>query len=277
MSQDVEALRKALQTIIGSNGDRDYMRAIARVALAAPTRAAEQAAPDPDYPCRPDGRCQYAIDHGAEGDGHCPHGKCVMAQQAAPAPKMPCIPDGAARPVFTLYNGSTSQPYIDIDGGDLWCNSDDFAPDERWKIRYMVDAANAAPLAAAAPIDMVLHCPACGTQHIDAPEEREYDDARGHLRMDCNWTNPPHRSHLCSACEHIWRPADVPTNGVAAIKTKGGADSPAAASPQPVAEIVHRLRSGADRRQYHSIGDLWNLCDEAADLIESAIHDRSPK
>lgn len=28
--------------------------------------------------CRPDGRCQYAIDHGAEDLGHCPQGKCVM-------------------------------------------------------------------------------------------------------------------------------------------------------------------------------------------------------
>jgi len=32
--------------------------------------------------CRDDGRCQYAIDHGAEGMGHCPDGKCV--QPAAP-------------------------------------------------------------------------------------------------------------------------------------------------------------------------------------------------
>ena len=32
----------------------------------------------PDYPCRHDGRCQYAIDHGAEGLGHCPKGKCAM-------------------------------------------------------------------------------------------------------------------------------------------------------------------------------------------------------
>lgn len=62
------------------------------------------------------------------------------------------------------------------------------------------------------PIDMVLRCPACGTQHIDAP--------------DHDWTNPPHRSHLCHKCGHIWRPADVPTNGVAAIKTKGRGDSP---------------------------------------------------
>jgi hypothetical protein len=28
--------------------------------------------------CRDDGRCQYAIDHGAEGLGYCPTGKCVM-------------------------------------------------------------------------------------------------------------------------------------------------------------------------------------------------------
>lgn len=28
--------------------------------------------------CRNDGRCQYAIDHGAEGLGACPVGKCCM-------------------------------------------------------------------------------------------------------------------------------------------------------------------------------------------------------
>ena len=40
----------------------------------------------PDFPssqqpaqqCRTDGRCQYAIDSGAEGMGHCQKGKCVM-------------------------------------------------------------------------------------------------------------------------------------------------------------------------------------------------------
>ena len=30
--------------------------------------------------CRTDGRCQYAIDSGAEGMGHCPEGKCVMPE-----------------------------------------------------------------------------------------------------------------------------------------------------------------------------------------------------
>jgi len=40
-----------------------------------------------------------------------------------------------------------------------------------------------------APIDMVLFCPNCHAQHIDAPDARTPD-----------WTNPPHRSHLCHGC-----------------------------------------------------------------------------
>lgn len=59
-------------------------------------------------------------------------------------------------------------------------------------------------------IDMVLHCPACGLQHID--------------EATAAWPNPPHRSHLCHGCGHVWRPADVPTNGVKAVKTKGQRD-----------------------------------------------------
>jgi hypothetical protein len=78
---------------------------------------------------------------------------------------------------------------------------------------------------------MILFCPACGVQHID--------EVRNGV-----WENPPHRSHLCYGCGHIWRPADVPTNGVAAIKTVGKADSPRAlptsAAPQS-AEGVQAL------------------------------------
>lgn len=73
-----------------------------------------------------------------------------------------------------------------------------------------------------APIDMMLRCPACGLQHVDRrdpPLSAEWDDAEA-------WTNPPHRSHLCRGCGHVWRPADVPTNGVASIKTTGKKDSP---------------------------------------------------
>jgi hypothetical protein len=50
-----------------------------------------------------------------------------------------------------------------------------------------------------------------------------------HVGYACVWDNPPHRSHLCHGCGHVWRPADVPTNGVATITTKGKADSPIAA------------------------------------------------
>jgi len=63
------------------------------------------------------------------------------------------------------------------------------------------------------PIDMVLHCPVCRNQHIDAPEPA------------VNWSNPPHRSHLCQVCGTRWRPADVPTNGVTGIWTRGQEDT----------------------------------------------------
>lgn len=71
------------------------------------------------------------------------------------------------------------------------------------------------------PIDMVLYCPACGLQHVDGVETPNFDDDERQV-----WMNPPHRSHLCHGCGHVWRPADVPTNGVAAIKTRGANDSP---------------------------------------------------
>lgn len=63
------------------------------------------------------------------------------------------------------------------------------------------------------PIAMILFCPRCGDQHVDAA-----DHATG-------WGNPPHRSHLCGYCGHVWRPADVATTGVSEIGTEGEHDS----------------------------------------------------
>lgn len=60
---------------------------------------------------------------------------------------------------------------------------------------------------------MVLHCPKCGRQHIDKPEP------------STGWNNPPHKSHLCHRCGCVWRPADVPTNGVEATQTRGERDN----------------------------------------------------
>lgn len=65
------------------------------------------------------------------------------------------------------------------------------------------------------PIDMLLYCPHCGELHVDEPNAEK------------GWDNPPHRSHECQLCGWVWRPADVPTNGVAAIQTKGKLDKPA--------------------------------------------------
>ena len=72
------------------------------------------------------------------------------------------------------------------------------------------------------PIDMVLHCPRCGWQHIDVADRDTYEKPAA---LGAAWTNPPHRSHLCLACLHIWRPADVPTNGVLSTRTAGRNDS----------------------------------------------------
>jgi hypothetical protein len=67
------------------------------------------------------------------------------------------------------------------------------------------------------PLDMIIFCPNCGKQHIDRAEP--------HL----GWNNPPHKSHTCKmhegGCGKIFRLADVPTNGVQAIQTKGKDDT----------------------------------------------------
>jgi|SRR4051812_19624083 hypothetical protein len=63
------------------------------------------------------------------------------------------------------------------------------------------------------PIDMMLFCPVCKTQHIDEADQ------------SANWDNPPHKSHLCGECGTVWRPADVPTNGVYWVKTYGKNDT----------------------------------------------------
>lgn len=95
-------------------------------------------------------------------------------------------------------------------------------------LRALAEAVGPEPV----PIDMVLHCPKCRLQHVDAPEhEREgeiYDGDQVSDSVITGWQNPPHRSHLCHGCGHVWRPADVPTNGVQAVKTRGCHDSPPA-------------------------------------------------
>lgn len=92
------------------------------------------------------------------------------------------------------------------------------------------------PATPASPLNVVLFCPKCRTQHIDAPEP-----ATG-------WTNPPHKSHLCHVCQTVWRPADVETNGVQTAGTRGKADtwtgSIAAATTTPTETPSSQAKKG---------------------------------
>jgi rubredoxin len=47
-------------------------------------------------------------------------------------------------------------------------------------------------------IPMILHCPECGTRHID---EKAF-------------AKIPHHTHACQGCGMVWRPAKVNTHGV---------------------------------------------------------------
>lgn len=85
--------------------------------------------------------------------------------------------------------------------------------------KYMIDQRK--------PIPMILHCPTCGLQHIDEAEMPPMTYALGMVAASTRplWGNPPHRSHLCARCSCIWRPADVPTEGVQAVATRGEKDT----------------------------------------------------
>lgn len=62
-------------------------------------------------------------------------------------------------------------------------------------------------------IPMILFCPGCGRQHVDARNPA------------VGWDNPAHRSHKCQYCGAIWRPCDLPTQGVLRITTQGRHDT----------------------------------------------------
>lgn len=83
-----------------------------------------------------------------------------------------------------------------------------------------------APAAASRPLDIVIFCPKCSFQHIDAADP--YCENCGKLPEEhyaggpgCDafkeWTNPPHKTHRCKNCNNTFRPAHVPTNGVAEL------------------------------------------------------------
>lgn len=107
------------------------------------------------------------------------------------------------------------------------------------------------PPAAETPIAMVLFCPNCGLQHIDEP---------------CGeWANPPHRSHLCHGCGHIWRPCDRPTTGVAGVGSRGERDGPVISTMTVPARAAARLREKLNTPQLANFSEA---------VISEAAHQR---
>ncbi|WP_063892439.1 hypothetical protein [Burkholderia anthina] len=150
-----------------------------------------------------------------------------------------------------------------LDG--TWCDADEKAAYEA-EVRLIerLHALLAAHPGQPEPIDMLLYCPKCGVQHIDHAEPA-VEHEHGAVEFEA-WDNPPHRSHLCHACGTIWRPADVPTNGVAAIRTRGKADTwSGKPEPRASAGVIAAARAviEADRAQ--------TLTTDHVDALDNAI------
>lgn len=143
------------------------------------------------------------------------------------------------REIRRLYGRALRAERVALKLSDAYDNSADELSEEEC---YVLEAADYHP----PPVDMLLFCPKCEAQHIDAPEPETIKECGecGLFRDidapdECSrcgstkrgttggrrWLNPPHKSHLCHSCGTIWRPADVPTNGVARIKTKSEKDT----------------------------------------------------
>lgn len=80
--------------------------------------------------CRNDGRCQYAIDHGAEGLAACPVGKCCMPiAPAIPLPAAPVqgwvsvkdrLPEKQIGVLITDGKSIASAEFIEVDNGYVY-------------------------------------------------------------------------------------------------------------------------------------------------------------
>lgn len=95
---------------------------------------------------------------------------------------------------------------VDAMGRQKWDDVSDHIGYAKAALSLLVDEVTTLRL----PVEMILYCPRCGLQHVDAP-----DSDLG-----------PHRSHLCANpdCRCTWRPADVATRGVREIRTQGEGD-----------------------------------------------------
>lgn len=88
------------------------------------------------------------------------------------------------------------------------------------------------------PIDMIIYCPECKNMHIDAETPlickdcgchfdkhgEEVDGDGRHACENCEacnefrpWLNDPHKRHRCAFCNHVFKTANVATNGVRSL------------------------------------------------------------
>lgn len=97
------------------------------------------------------------------------------------------------------------------------------------------------------PIPMILICPVCHLQHIDEVDEL----------TNPGWDNPPHTSHKCLGCGTVWRPAQVPTEGVRILDYHGKSDTwPAIGRVRRECDMTpaERLAEWMKRNPYESSG-----------------------
>lgn len=178
--------------------------------------------------------CQQAVDYGVWPEHQC-NPKCVRLEPIDTGDHVRHVPSGEEWVVAYVRNDRLvccGWPESAAALSDCELVKKASAEDRKSLLEQMRDTRDSRGvyaqmrLAAEAPIDMVLYCPACGLKHIDAPDL--CPECPGGqcmcVRQGEKWTNPPHRSHLCHGCGCIWRPADVPTNGVEAVKTQGKHD-----------------------------------------------------
>lgn len=102
-----------------------------------------------------------------------------------------------------------------------------------------------------APIEMLLFCPRCEEQHIDAPKG--------------DWTNPPHATHTCQHCGLNWRPSNALTTGVKLIKcseAKHEARADACFPSYYRSSASERGETSTDLKEYGNLA--WNEAIEEA-------------
>lgn len=108
------------------------------------------------------------------------------------------------------------------------------------------------------PIKMMLFCPRCRMQHIDAPHGE--------------WTNPPHATHLCEGCGLLWRPSNENTTGVALIHFEAKhkvAIFACIPPPSPKPDVVMTL---PEALRYHA---TLMLAPEVAPRVRATLTDAS--